>query len=159
MWRALLRLALLHLDATKPASAPGTIPGKVPGTVPGTTAVHDGAAASSRGAGAAVPGVGTISLPRRSLGGAATVRHATQRQRGGDGLGRGGIDADAGSARRTRGGEGGGEEGGGAGAGAEEAAAAAAVVSLPVAMETCGYLLPLWGYRWADGGGPPTQLF
>ncbi|CAB1106793.1 unnamed protein product [Ectocarpus sp. CCAP 1310/34] len=126
MWRALLRVALLHLDATRrrgeapaaalasattAAAAAADAPGR-PETIPDTpaaTATRPPAGGSSSGP---VPVPVSASVPPRSN-----------------------YDGARDSGRTPVWGWVGGEEG------------AAAEVPLPVVMETCGYLLPLWGYR------------
>ncbi|CAN0353998.1 unnamed protein product [Ectocarpus sp. 6 AP-2014] len=133
MWRALLRVALLHLDATRrrreapaaalaspttAAAAAADAPGR-PGTIPDTPT----AAATRSPAGGSfsgpVPVPVSAAAPPRS-------KHDGARYRGRVPVGVGG--------------------GGGEGA-ASPRLGASAEVPLPVAMETCGYLLPLWGYR------------
>ncbi|CBJ33434.1 hypothetical protein Esi_0483_0008 [Ectocarpus siliculosus] len=132
MWRALLRVALLHLDAarrrreapaaalasptTAAAAAAADAPGR-PETIPNTPA----AAATRSPAGGSfsgpVPVPVSAAAPPRS-------KHDGARYRG----------------RIPVGG------GGGEGA-ASPRLGASAEVPLPVAMETCGHLLPMWGYR------------
>lgn len=120
MWRALLLVSLLHLDAiSNDCSTPSTVSEPLSGSVSGTTS-------------ASFTGSGTKT---------AFSRHRVETQRGLqhkqelDGpphaTATGTVRAEA----STRGGRG----GGGAGVG---------YVSLGVAAQACGSLLRRWGYRW-----------
>lgn len=184
MWRALLRVALLHLDATKKATtatvtspgsprepaleagvemepdfAPATrravvsgvssgkkknnnavmsglVPGSVPGSVPVRHSTSKGSSysCSSFSSNSSSP-INEGGLGRRPIAGTGTP--GVTGKHGAPGEAKAKAEVKPGAGANVRAGEG----------EAEGFVGGAVVVPLLVAMETCGYLLQLWGYR------------
>lgn len=127
MWRALLRVTLLHLDAAKNAPYPGAPESELE-PVPKTRAVN--ISSGNKAMSGLVPSSAPRTVPTRHSKTASVYAGVSKTRPNAEVVALRQTGKHSSDAACTDAGEG-----------------MTMVVSLPLVMETCGYLLPLWGYR------------